>query len=60
MATDLAAQAQNTFNGRGLMFFIICLGIFALLLFDGAVGTGGELLKQPYGAITEASRTCTS
>ena len=37
MATDLKAQAQNTFNGTGLMFFIICLAIFALLLFDEAV-----------------------
>ena len=37
MATDLKAQALNTFNGTGSMFFIICLAIFALLLFDEAV-----------------------
>ena len=37
MARDLKALAQNTFDGVGLMFVIICLAIFALLLFDEAI-----------------------
>jgi hypothetical protein len=39
MVTDLAkwAQARTTFNAMGLIFFILCLAIFALLLFDEAV-----------------------
>jgi hypothetical protein len=38
-ATDLGgkAQAQATFNAMGLGCIIICLAIFALLLFDEAV-----------------------